>query len=70
VDPRPGRTADELAADAVDLDAETRAALLQAAHVFDAVAYGDRPATAASYEVIAVADRSVAHSPRRSVLVR
>ncbi|HET7310797.1 MAG TPA: DUF4129 domain-containing protein [Mycobacteriales bacterium] len=55
VDPRPGRTADELAAEiALALPAATNASR-SAATTFDAVRYGKRDATRESYDVIVTA---------------
>jgi hypothetical protein len=44
LDPRPGRTADELAAEAARLLPALRGELAWAAAMFDAVSYGSRPA--------------------------
>jgi hypothetical protein len=64
LDPRPGRTADELAAEvAADLPAAA-VAVRVAAQTFDGVAYGGRAAGAESYEVVAAADRAL-HEHRR-----
>jgi hypothetical protein len=60
LDPRPGRTADEAAREAAALLPGCAEGLWTAAHVFDGVWYGDRPATAAGYERIAAADEQVA----------
>jgi hypothetical protein len=64
LDPRPGRTADELARDAARQSPPAAAALEDAARTFDAVAYGRRPATAQSYDVIRRADDLVRHPAR------
>jgi hypothetical protein len=60
LDPRPGRTADELAAEAGRLLPTVRDLLTSAATTFDAVAYGDRTATAGDYETVRRADDAVA----------
>jgi hypothetical protein len=70
VDPRPGRTADELAADAIDTPPATRAALAGAARAFDEVAYGGRAATEAAYRLVASADEMVAKARPRVVAAR
>jgi hypothetical protein len=56
LDPRPGRTASEVAREVSVLAPETGSALSAAAQVFDEVCYGDRPATAADDAVIREAD--------------
>jgi len=56
LDPRPGRTADELAAEAGRMLPAASDLLATAATTFDAVAYGDRTATTDDYEVIRRAD--------------
>jgi hypothetical protein len=64
LDPRPGRTADELATELATGRPDSAAQVRAAANTFDAVAYGGRPAGADSYEVVAAADRSL-HENRR-----
>ena len=59
LDPRPGRTADELAAEAGQILPAARELLGAAAIAFDAVAYGDRTATATDFETIRRADGAV-----------
>lgn len=56
LDPRPGRTADELAAEAGQMLPTARDSLATAATTFDAVAYGDRTATPDDYETVRRAD--------------
>lgn len=60
LDPRPGRTADEVAAEAGAAVPATAADLHRAVRVFDEVWYGGRPATAQSYAVLVEVDRRVA----------
>lgn len=60
LDPRPGRTADELAAEAGRLLPGARELLAAAATTFDAVAYGDRAATSGDYDAIRRADETAA----------
>lgn len=67
VDDRPGRTADELAAEVARALPTVRTGLLAATTVFDRVWYGGQPADAATYQVVAAADEQVrraARSPR------
>jgi hypothetical protein len=59
LDPRPGRTADEIARDAGDAVPGVAADLRRAATVFDEVWYGGRPADSASYAVLVDVDRAV-----------
>jgi hypothetical protein len=59
VDVRPGRTADELAAEVARAHPSAGPSVRAATEVFDDVAYGGRPATAASYEVVVRADQAV-----------
>jgi hypothetical protein len=57
VDARPGRTADELAAEVATALPATRDPMRSAATAFDAVVYGKRPADRATYDaVVAAAD--------------
>jgi len=60
LDPRPGRTADELAAEAGRILPAARDQLGTAAATFDAVAYGDRVATKDAYDAIRRADDAAA----------
>jgi hypothetical protein len=71
VDPRPGRTADELATEIATALPAAGEATRSAATVFDAVVYGKRGATRASYDVIVVAADTVdrEHRGRRLLLV-
>lgn len=61
--PRPGRTANELAAEAggelVDLAPDLRAVT----RLFDDIRYGDRPGTQAGYELACLVDRRVQAAP-------
>ena len=56
LDPRPGRTADELAAEAGHVLPAARDALVVAATTFDAVAYGDRTASKDDYDAVRSGD--------------
>lgn len=60
LDPRPGRTADELAVEAGRVLPVARDLLTSAASTFDAVAYGDRTATPDDYEAVRRADDTAA----------
>lgn len=60
VEPRPGRTADELAVEAGRVLPSARELLTAAATTFDAVAYGDRPAGPGDYDRVRAADETVA----------
>ncbi|MFI6518816.1 DUF4129 domain-containing protein [Spirillospora sp. NPDC050679] len=63
--PRPGRTADELAAEAGAALPELAGDLAAAVRIFDDVWYGDRPGSATAYEqVTAVDERVRATRPR------
>ncbi|RCV55724.1 hypothetical protein DEF23_12085 [Marinitenerispora sediminis] len=63
--PRAGRTATELAAEATAALPEHRAALAEAARVFNDVRYGEHPATADGYAVLRdLDDRLRAGTPR------
>jgi hypothetical protein len=55
VDPRPGRTADELATEIATALPAASAAARSAATVFDAVVYGKRIATRETYDVVVAA---------------
>lgn len=59
VDPRPGRTADELAREAGRAVPSVAAALQRGVQVFDDVWYGGRTADASSYAVLVEVDRLV-----------
>jgi len=59
LDPRPGRTADELAREAGATVAAVAAPLARAVKVFDDVWYGGRTADASSYAVLVEVDRVV-----------
>jgi hypothetical protein len=59
VDPRPARTADELAAEVATLLPEAADKVRAAATTFDAVVYGGRSAERSSYDVVVAADESV-----------
>ncbi|WP_231745410.1 DUF4129 domain-containing protein [Arthrobacter sp. EpRS71] len=52
IDPRAGRTADEAAAQLGGVFGVAQARLIAAAGVFDAVRYGDHPATRGDYEAV------------------
>ena len=71
VDPRPGRTADELAAEVTSAIPVSRDTMRAAATAFDAVVYGKRPASRATYDVISAAARVVdaEHRGRRLISV-
>jgi hypothetical protein len=56
LDPRPGRTADEVAREAGAAVPEVAGDLRRAVQVFDEVWYGGRPATAESYRVLVEVD--------------
>jgi hypothetical protein len=60
LDPRPGRTADEVAREAGAAVPAVADDLRRAARVFDEVWYGGRPATAESYAVLVDVDRRLA----------
>lgn len=59
LDPRPGRTADEIASDAGAAVPAVAADLRRAATAFDEVWYGGRTADAASYALLVDVDRAV-----------
>jgi hypothetical protein len=59
LDPRPGRTADEAAAEAGRALPGHAAALAAAAIAFDAIAYGDAPADQAAYRLLDDLDRAL-----------
>lgn len=67
LDTRPGRTADEAAAEAGRTLPEHAAALTAAARTFDDIAYGDRTADQASYQLLHDLDRTLERT--RPVLV-
>ncbi len=60
LDPRPGRTAGEVARDGGAALPEVAADLTRAAVLFDEVWYGGRPADASSYAVLVAVDERVA----------
>ncbi|MEV4561379.1 DUF4129 domain-containing protein [Kitasatospora sp. NPDC049285] len=60
LDPRPGRTADEAAAEAGRALPDHAAELAAAAGLFDDIAYGDRTADQDAYRTLAALDRTVA----------
>lgn len=62
LDPRPGRTAGEVAADAGAAVPAVAGDLRRAAGVFDEIWYGGRPADAASYAVLVEVDERVGRS--------
>lgn len=62
LDARPGRTADEAAAEAGRLLPEHAAELRAAARTFDDVAYGERTADRAAYQLLADLDRRLAQT--------
>jgi hypothetical protein len=66
VDPRPGRTADELAREVAAALPPAASAMREATAMFDAVAYGGRPAGPESYAVVVAADQAL--QPRRRAL--
>jgi len=59
LDPRPGRTADELAAEAAAARPAAAELLARAARAFDDIWYGGRPATAAADRLLRAADEQV-----------
>ncbi|GAA2084634.1 DUF4129 domain-containing protein [Actinomadura alba] len=65
LEPRPGRTADELAAEAAQALPDIAEALHSGVGVFDDVWYGDRPGTREGYEQLTVLDElTQAATPR------
>ena len=64
VDPRPGRTADELATEIATALPAASAATRSAATVFDAVVYGKRIATRENYDVVVAAAETVDREQR------
>ncbi|MBC6456776.1 DUF4129 domain-containing protein [Actinomadura sp. HBU206391] len=65
LDPRPGRTADELATEAAQALPDIAEAFHAGVRVFDDVWYGDRPGTREGYEHLAVLDElTQAATPR------
>ena len=56
LNPAPGRTANELAADAGEALPHLAGELIQAATAFNDVTYGERPGTQAAYQMIADLD--------------
>lgn len=67
LDPRAGRTATELAADAATRVPAAAAALADAARTFNAVAYGGATAGAAELAVVVTADDAILSGTRRLV---
>lgn len=65
LDPRPGRTADELAAEVAVVRPVAAVEIAAAARIFDEVAYGSRPADRQGYDVVTSADRAVTAGPDR-----
>jgi hypothetical protein len=67
--PRPGRTADEAAAEIARAVPETDPEVLTAARVFDEVRYGDRGATEGQYDLLRTLDGTLtrARAARREV---
>ncbi|MGW6919042.1 DUF4129 domain-containing protein [Kitasatospora sp. NPDC054939] len=59
LDPRPGRTADEAAAEAGRALPEHAAALAAAARTFDDIAYGERTADQAAHQLLRDLDRAL-----------
>jgi hypothetical protein len=59
LDPRPGRTADEVAWEAGSVVPALRDALVRGARLFDDVRYGERPADEAGYAVLVALDDEV-----------
>ncbi|MFC9326218.1 DUF4129 domain-containing protein [Kitasatospora sp. NPDC057015] len=59
LDPRPGRTADEAAAEAGRTLPQHAAALTAAARTFDAIAFGDRPADQGAYQLLSELDQAL-----------
>ncbi|PJN21024.1 DUF4129 domain-containing protein [Kitasatospora sp. CB02891] len=59
LDPRPGRTADEAAAEAGRALPERARELASAARLFDDIAFGERTADEASYRLLADLDRAL-----------
>ncbi|MEV0323485.1 DUF4129 domain-containing protein [Streptomyces sp. NPDC050658] len=62
LDPRPGRTADEAAAEASRTLPTHATQLRTAAQDFDAVTYGGRTATEPTYEAMSTLDNALAHT--------
>ncbi|MFI6145978.1 DUF4129 domain-containing protein [Streptomyces sp. NPDC051109] len=62
LDPRPGRTADEAAAEAAAALPDHAEALRSAARTFDDVTYGSRPATAEMYAHLRTLDLTLTHA--------
>jgi hypothetical protein len=70
LDPRPGRTADELAAEAARALPDLAEALQAGVQVFDDVWYGDRPGTREGCERLAMLDELVLGAARRPPAAR
>ncbi|MFE0631096.1 DUF4129 domain-containing protein [Streptomyces sp. NPDC058864] len=67
LDPRPGRTADEAAAEAGRSLPELATRLADAARTFDDVTYGDRPGTSDAYAALRELDAEVQRTKPRLV---
>lgn len=67
LDQRPGRTADEAAAEIAQLAPQVGGAVQTAARIFDEVWYGGRPADSARYDQVAQADDQVSAIRRVAV---
>ncbi|MFI1458948.1 DUF4129 domain-containing protein [Streptomyces roseus] len=65
LDPRPGRTADEAAAEAAAALPDHAEALRAAARAFDDVTYGGRPAHAEMYDRLRTLDLALTHAKPR-----
>ena len=63
LDPRPGRTAGEVARDAGAVVPVVTEDLRRAAHAFDEIWYGGRPADASSYALLVEVDERVSRTP-------
>ena len=63
LDPRPGRTAGEVARDAGAVVPAVTDDLRRAAHAFDEIWYGGRPADASSYALLVEVDERVSRTP-------
>ena len=63
LDPRPGRTAGEVARDAGGVVPVVTEDLRRAAHAFDEIWYGGRPADASSYALLVEVDERVSRTP-------
>jgi hypothetical protein len=68
LDPRPGRTADEIAVEGGAALPEAATALARAARAFDDVTYGDRPGDGSRYALCLEADDAVRRARPRGLL--